>query len=275
MDELEKINLRILQLESHNIAGKTFQDIFEVTTELSSLRKQKTLLEHSLRIKNKVESGNAIDKSIVDREATKELNHKEAHNTAVKAKAIEHKIVDKLHNVYLPYMNQFTTVICDITYNKLQLSTLDKYYSAKSHTYIICKYEDIKLIKKSLGIVQQDDYELYIHTFKYSSKKYKPQIGYKVHYECIVYLNLGNKPVNHLLPNVIESTYEKDSRNLGFYTNLLLRSVQADDTILGINITNGNLIKAAQAMLCSTVIIPADNIAMRECEKTIKELQFK
>lgn len=229
------------------------------------------LAEHTAKIKAKIESGNAIDKSIIDREANKELNQKEAHSKAKVAKKIEHKVIQD--NYKLKGL-EFPVIIVDAT---LPL-TLDSYKETvplmrkASHLYIVRGSD------QSIDIPDTIAYTIvytYIHTFKYSSRTYTPKVGYKDHYEYVLYINKGNKPVNHLLPNVIESTYAKDSRNLGFYTNLLLRSANAGDTILGINITNGNLIKAAQAMLCSTVIIPADNVAMRECEKTIKELQFK
>jgi len=236
--------------------------------EAEEQRKQKLLEEHTLKIKNKVESGSAIDKSIVDREATKELNNKQAHKDAVKVKKIEHKIATN------DYLGQYPTVIIDLTTENNNTKQILEYLK-DSHVYVLCNYDKIVLIEAIINDLYIDTNYKYIHTFKYSSKKHNPRIGFKEHYEFIVYINIGNKPVNHLLPNVIESTYEKDSRNTGLYTNLLLRSAQAGDTILGINITNGNLIKAAQAMLCSTVIVPIDNAAKVDCEKTIKELQFK
>jgi len=272
MYELERICLRISQLELCNTTGKSFQEIFAITTELSELRRQKALLEHTLKIKNKVESGSAIDKSIVDREATKELVNKQAHNTAIKAKAIEHKIIEPKAG---DKVGLFGTIIADLrSANTQELQNIASCVNSQSHVYLICSIHTVTQLRALLYHFEYPILEL-IHTFKYSSKKYNPKIGFKEHYEYVLYLNLGNKPVNHLLPNVIESTYEKDSRNLGFYTNLLLRSVQAGDTILGINITNGNLIKAAQAMLCSTVTVPVDSVAKLDCEKIIKELQFK
>lgn len=228
---------------------------------------EEKLAEHTARIKAKIESGSAIDKSIIDREAIKELNHKEAHSKAKVVKNIEHKVIQ---DNYKLKVLEFPVIIVEAT---LPL-TLDSYKEAlplmhkASHLYVVCRSDQLIDIPDTIVYT-------YIHTFKYSSKTYTPKVGYKDHYEYVLYINKGNKPVNHLLPNVIESTYAKDPRNLGFYTNLLLRSANAGDTILGLNITNGNLIKAAQAMLCSTVIIPADNAASKECEKTIKELQFK
>jgi len=230
------------------------------------------LEEHTARIKAKIESGNAIDKSIIDREAIKELNHKEAHSKAKVVKAIEHKIiVDRL----ISMRDKYLVVIIDISayINMESFIEVFKALGTQAHLYLICTNHQLPLAL--LGLPEAEDIQVIAHTFKYSSKSFNPRVGYKEHLEFILYVNKGNKPVNHLLPNVIESTYAKDSRNLGFYTNLLLRSANAGDTILGINITNGNLIKAAQAMLCSTVIIPADSTASRECEKTIKELQFK
>lgn len=233
------------------------------------------LAEHTARIKAKIESGNAIDKSIIDREAIKELNHKEAHSKAKVVKAIEHKSIQAVQ-LHIFENFEFSTIIIDAVDQVVDMILLDRLLNKTNiHIYVIATFKSIDYIYRSLNSMNLTSMFEYIHTFKYSSKSHQPKIGYKEHMEYIVYANIGNKPVNHLLPNVIESTYAKDSRNLGFYTNLLLRSANAGDTILGINITNGNLIKAAQAMLCSTVIIPADNIAMRECEKTIKELQFK
>jgi len=244
--------------------------------EAEEQRKQKLLEEHTLKIKNKVESGSAIDKSIVDREAIKELNNKQAHRDAVKVKKIEHRVVNDTVELHDKFNDRYSIIIYDAS-SLLRFSILREVCNYTSHIYILCNFMSLNLIRERLGQALLEEFTAYtyIHTFKYSSKKHNPRIGFKEHYEFIVYINIGNKPVNHLLPNVIESTYEKDSRNIGLYTNLLLRSANAGDTILGINITNGNLIKAAQAMLCSTVIIPVDNVAMKDCEKTIKELQFK
>lgn len=234
---------------------------------------EEKLIEHTARIKAKIESGSAIDKSIIDREAIKELNHKEAHSKAKVAKAIEHKLVS-IADLSIDPETKYSTVILDGGMLHTPMLKLYGKLGESSHLYILCNYEELPIIHSFASQYTVSVFQ-YVHTFKYSSKTHTPKIGYKEHLEYVVYINKGNKPVNHLLPNVIESTYAKDSRNLGFYTNLLLRSANAGDTILGINITNGNLIKAAQAMLCSTVIIPADNAAKVECEKTIKELQFK
>ena len=269
MQDLEDIVSRINQLEAWNTKGATLQQCMTVSVELEELREARKLIEHTAKIKAKIESGTAIDKSIIDREAIKELNHKEAHSKAKVAKKIEHTLIRTLDNSL-----EVSTAIVDIV-NEGYDPTYLLGMSSNSHIYIICNYWQLQYLDALLNDNYIEINYKYIHTFKYSSKSYNPKIGYKIHYEFVVYINKGNKPVNHLLPNVIESTYAKDSRNLGFYTNLLLRSANAGDTILGINITNGNLIKAAQAMLCSTVIIPADNIAKSECEKTIKELQFK
>lgn len=236
---------------------------------------EEKLAEHTARIKAKIESGNAIDKSIIDREAVKELNHKDAHSKAKVVKAIEHKSIAA---VQLPAFEnfEFSAIVVDLSNTTIEmLDKILKFTHSKTHLYILSSHGNTASILHSLARHSIVAILQYIHTFKYSNKTIIPREGCKDHFEYIFYINKGNKPVNHLLPNVIESTYAKDSRNLGFYTNLLLRSANAGDTILGINITNGNLIKAAQAMLCSTVIIPADNAASRECEKTIKELQFK
>jgi len=249
-----------------NVLGKAVTDKLQEDLE--------KLEEHTKRIKSKIESGKAIDKSIIDREAKKELNHREAHEKAKVVKRIEHTL--RSQHYVEESLDKYSTIIIDISYSFLQLNLLLARASEKAHIYLICdKFAFLQDIYRLFKLL--DNYKIMqlAHTFKYSSKSFVPQIGYKEHLEYIVYVNIGDKPVNHLLPNVIESTYAKDSRNLGFYTNLLLRSANAGDTILGINVTNGNLIKAAQAMLCSTVIIPADNIASKDCEKTIKELQFK
>ena len=276
MQGLEDIVSRINQLEAWSTNGATLQQCMTVSVELEELREARKLMEHTARIKAKIESGNAIDKSIIDREAIKGLNYKEAHEKAKVVKKIEHRLYRTVTDILVnPYCLLFNTVIVDLISDISQITELHKLLDTRSHCYIICKYEHIRIVENLGKLINIDFMSVLIHTFKYSSKNKNPSIGYKEHYECIVYVNIGNKPVNHLLPNVIESTYAKGSRNLGFYTNLLLRSANAGDTILGINITNGNLIKAAQAMLCSTVIIPADNTAKLECEKTIKELQFK
>lgn len=236
---------------------------------------EEKLAEHTAKIKAKIESGSALDKSIIDREAIKELNHKEAHSKAKVVKAIEHYLIEKLQ---LPVFGkvEFSTIIVDATTSTIDiLDKVLKFNNIKTHMYVLSSHSNVASILHLFARYSTIAILQYIHTFKYSNKTIIPKEGCKDHFEYIFYINIGNKPVNHLLPNVIESTYAKDSRNLGFYTNLLLRSANAGDTILGINITNGNLIKAAQAMLCSTVIIPTENAARLDCEKTIKELQFK
>lgn len=252
------------------------QDIIGKSVIQTNRENLEKLEEHTKKIKNKIESGKAIDKGIIDREAIKELNHKEAHEKTKIAKKIEHKVTTDSTLVEFQLV-EVSTIIIDIATHSYDIDSIIARVSTKfSHIYILCNRGDLNSVARVCsGWDKISNIFQYIHTFKYSSKSNSPKIGYKEHFEYIVYINIGNKPVNHLLPNVIESTYARDSRNLGFYTNILLRSANAGDTILGINIINGNLIKAAQAMLCSTIIVPSNDIAKKECEKTIRELQFK
>lgn len=104
-----------------------------------------------------------------------------------------------------------------------------------------------------------------------------PQHGPRRHYELVAYAVKGDRPVNHIGPDVFSAAGDENlghgaQKPVAAYVELLRRSVRPGDRVLDCFAGTGPIIPAAHQLKCYATAIEQDTAAIGICHKRLAGL---
>ena len=149
----------------------------------------------------------------------------------------------------------------------------------QAHAYVFCDFDNFHRLKRFMEQAGWYVFRTPMLAYKLNSGRVPlPQHGPRRQYECILFANKGQKPVNFIGSDVIPC---KGDDNLGhgaqkpveLYVELLRRSVRPGNALLDTFAGTGTIFAAAKEVSCRAVGIEKDPGSFGIAAKRLEDLQ--
>lgn len=148
----------------------------------------------------------------------------------------------------------------------------------QAHAYVFCDIDNFHFLKTYM---QQAGWYVFRTPFivvKLNSGRVPlPQTGPRRQWECLLYAIKGDKPVNHIYPDVITVSGDENlghgaQKPVALYQNLLQRSARPGDEVLDSFAGSGTILPACHTYQCRATAIEMDTGSYGICLKRAQEL---
>jgi len=150
----------------------------------------------------------------------------------------------------------------------------------QAHAYVFCDIDNFHKLKEFMLAAGWYVFRTPLIVHKMNSGRVPlPDRGPRRQYEIILYAIKGNKPVNHIYPDVIavegdKTTTHGAQKPVALYQNLLQRSVKPGDRVADFFGGTGPLIPAAHGYKCTAVVTEMNPEYYGICLRRAQELRM-
>ena len=151
---------------------------------------------------------------------------------------------------------------------------------AQAHAYVFCDFDNFHKLKQFMLAAGWYVFRTPLTVHKLGSGRVPlPDRGPRRQYEIILYAIKGNKPVNHIYPDVIAVEGDKNTSHgaqkpVALYQNLLQRSVKPGDRVFDAFGGTGTLIPAAHSFKCAATVTELNPEYFGRCLRRVEELKL-
>lgn len=193
------------------------------------------------------------------------MNAQNFNDGAAKMIGIEHHYDDSLES-WLKLMEEWTVLSYKVTKDK-------------AHAYVFCDIENFPKLKDMMKAAGWYVFRTpLIHYKRNSGRVPLPDRGPRRCYETILYAIKGDRQVNQILPDVIESVGDDNTghgaqKPVELFINLLQRSARAGDEVLDCFAGSGVVLPAAHKFTCKATAIELLPEYYALCLNRLKEIK--
>lgn len=148
----------------------------------------------------------------------------------------------------------------------------------QAHAYVFCDIDNYHALKFMMEEAGWYVFRTPFIVFKLNSGRVPlPTQGPRRQWECLLYAIKGDKPVNHIYPDVISVSGDDNlghgaQKPVALYQNLLQRSVRPGDEVLDPFAGSGTILPACHTYQCRATAIEMDPGSYGICLKRAQEL---